>query len=620
MTTKKLVVVVASMSGPLSATPTDYTDDELQYLFGRSTETGLGITSFWHQATFGALTFDEASIVRLGSLAADVGPDAQTTGNSIVAALVSRQAELGTVPDLFVFVTTAKVQPACKRANDLNRPLVQINTDTAHSSVCHELGHAFGLEHAWGPEDRSDVESIKEYDDPTCIMGFESSVGFQNWNRYTSKVSLTFPPLPAPQRHSLWAGVGPRPSGASLARAGFGTYKLDVGNPTTAGRTITLRSPEHSGTEPIVAAITTPVGLFFVEYRTNDGWDDAIDAIDDPFVDERLPVADRLGTGVMIHREHDWPDGSIARNGVRLVGRIATPLSGPSDWYSTHANLRVELRRHDRNTATVHIGLRPASLTPTAYLDSTIEYDAARAGIESGEARPSEASLPCSALQRDFQYWINLYPWRLKARCTTVGIDNPKFRWFIDGNEVTTTGYDNEVWAFKPSNPFTVPHRPTETTVNALPFKLSIPEGSLLLNSAAPAHRLSNGSFELRVDVVPAATPTATPISIARTVKVQGAELSWEPRYYEAWDECNPVFYDGPNDPWRYNPEDPPHIGEPPSRRFRWLIRQGHQRSLRIIERIAGEEPERAQALRAAVRDRYGVLPSRPTNAQAVEL
>jgi hypothetical protein len=224
----------------------------------------------------------------------------------------------------------------------------------SHGFYCHEIGHALGMDHPYGPGG--------VYDDPYCVMGSGT------WNR-TLSPDPAYDDLPLPG--GFWGGPC-MPSAANMSKTPrweqeFITRKMveshDWGSPVEV-ELVALSEAQQGDKILVMTDIghdfdTNPrrtwseSGTYYAEYRTTTGWDSNVEpaiVIHSRDIRPKPPV---VKTDFL--KQHPFHYGEVRP--VYFEGRVARPFD--AIYVSPNERFALEVLdiSADRRVAKVRIGL-----------------------------------------------------------------------------------------------------------------------------------------------------------------------------------------------------------------------------------------------------------------------
>jgi hypothetical protein len=381
----------------------------------------------------------------------------------------------------------------------------------AFDFMVHEVGHGLKLDHSCGndPRFKTVYGQPTEYGHP-CVMSAASYGGRgANW----------VPPASGEPRPEY---VGRCPNvNAATARA-LGWIDAYIYDPLADGpRTFDLTSLElarRGVTAPPAVQVTTPGGVFVIEYRGPASWD----------LGQREPVV------IVNHGKGSTADTMHpGTNSATYLGHIAKGFnpSQPGSVVNT-GSFAVELAdvANDSSSARVRltpgrVELMPLKLTSKLELSRTVP-------LGEGSTTFAPGDRLCVSGTWDYQHVGNLQEatfeatWE-RARATTV------FKWEVAGAEITNA-------AGELSKPRTVVKEATPTLTHVAATRdikvayevESIPKGSRLKLKNRPEDETYQVAAVVRMmDPIAAA-------DAAGSVSFTGAEYVYPPAFYEAEEHC----------------------------------------------------------------------------------
>jgi hypothetical protein len=379
---RRRTVVVRCRWGSVPAgwpEPPAIPDDTLRAMFS-ATPTKWGVAQLWHDATIGLIEFAPTELVDVGSLAGlDLvqnpdgslsNPNRTTTVEAAVMAATNQGFTFGPDDVPVVLIAPPPCDAGAVGSPALGRTACLFDVNGNQSYMAHELGHALGFQHSFGPA-FGDPEA--EYCDPYCVMSHAI-------DGYKAPWANGMPPEwaePAGLPAGWTVQMGPLPAAATVWRFlpefAESTSVATVA-PATHRTAVTLSSygTAVSPSNLVLVRAATPGGTWFVEYRGAHGWDRGIGL--GPKPNPGAGDYDPTPPGIVVHRLN-------TAGGVVFAGVIDT-RGGGRWWVADNGDLDVHVLgvAADGVTATVEIG--PPRLEARPVGSATSPYGAALASVD----------------------------------------------------------------------------------------------------------------------------------------------------------------------------------------------------------------------------------------------
>jgi hypothetical protein len=318
----------------------------------KSVVVARSVAGFWAESTFG-LTDLEFEIFPHDEGEAPTLQASQADGRGTAIAQARSQSAAAGVPlAQYPGVVVWIYPPPCDGGASGTDALFDQNG--SHGFYCHEIGHALGMDHPFGP--------AGVYDDPYCVMGNGA------WSRQLSP-DPAYDDLPLPG--GFW-GAPCMPSAANMFRTPRWEQEFANRNMVEAREwgspfevDLIALSEAHQGDKILVAVdighdfdtnprrIWPEAGTYFAEYRTASGWDANVEpAIVIHSRDIRpKPVVVKTD---FLHK-HPFHYGEVRP--VYFEGTVPRPFD--SVYVSPNERFALEVLdiSADRRVATVRVGL-----------------------------------------------------------------------------------------------------------------------------------------------------------------------------------------------------------------------------------------------------------------------
>jgi hypothetical protein len=387
----------------------------------------------------------------------------------------------------------------------------------AFDFIVHEVGHGLGLDHSCGNDPRFKTEygQPTEYGHPFCVMSAAS---------YGARGAAWYPPAPGEPRPDY---VGRCPSiNAATARA-LGWIDAHIYNPAVDGpRSFVLTSLDGARrgvTSPPAVQITTPEGVFVVEYRGPAAWD----------LGQREPVIIvNQGAGGRADLMHP------GTNSGTYLGHIQKGFDPSSPGSVVNADgfgLELADLARDSSTATVRftsgrVNLMPLNLIGSLQLRRAVILTEGSTTFDPGDRL-------CVSGTWGYQRIANLQVATFEATWARTRAETV-FAWEVAGFPITDASGELRWWgSVKKATP-KLTHTSAVREVRLKYEVAAIPGGSRLTLSNDPDDETYQVGITVRM-----ADPVAAS-SAGDTATFTGIEYVYPREFYDAEQRCLDQFQD----------------------------------------------------------------------------
>jgi hypothetical protein len=456
------------------------------------------------------------------------GPNLMNRYETINAAIKALEKDRGLNFDRFDTIVLVLGVPAnvntdsgstTARSKDRSHAGVIVRVGESFDFVAHELGHAIGLHHSYGPSTYQNASWSQpgEYAHPYCVMSARG---------YGGVGGPFFPPKPRDGRPE-YSGLGPSlNAGTAVAR---GWLKPHVHSLPGGQKDYELRSRhwlgDFPGATPQALEVRAGDGKTYVlEYRVNAGWDAG------------------QGAPVFIVNAVEGSTADLAHpntDSATFLGQIRLPITfgAPGSIYNG-PGFGVEVLGRSTATNTLRIRLRDgrSDLTPIELKSSkrtlaTATVETGTTTFERGEKLCVDGIWPYEKIERR----------EVASFEATYALAAPPLSvtWTVDGIELAGNGGDFTLLnkAVNVANPKLDPQPDSYSVMLTYEIE-AVANGSRLRLSNLPVHE----TFDIAVSAV--LTTSVGSGSEVGWVRFNGREYRYPRRFYDEREACLGRFID----------------------------------------------------------------------------
>ncbi|GIL37561.1 hypothetical protein [Phycicoccus sp. DTK01] len=396
----------------------------------------------------------------------------------LVTALATQTASFAGADLLLVVGTKAATRAFATTVRHGDRDLQAAYVDqvaTPNTTIAHEVGHLFGLQHPWGLFTPADGGVISpEYGSPTCIMG----MAYRD-----PKVCIPLPAVVGGPPAASATGTptpyysrgGPRLSCAELVAATLRAGEQPDRRwpvetmPVRGGLSLILTDrPGGPGAFPAVVRFPDTQDLLILELRSGRAWGGVawdgrlrLDPTDRDVLDSPAVVVHRIQT---IPAAHTTGRGDLPLR-AWFLGAITVPARLDADLHVTGStDAMVGLLAYDADSCTAHVRVthQVDVLPPTCRVQLTDSPDGPATRGPAGPILVDDLGPTCSESGTYDAEWVH-QDHVLRATAKTTGLDGvDRVEWRIGGVRI---GWSN------------LGDPPTTTTVTLPDLQLEVPTG-----------------------------------------------------------------------------------------------------------------------------------------------
>lgn len=535
-----------------------YDDNLINHLY-LPLERGWGVSGFWREASFGLINLERSEVFPWRKLEGIATPTAAmpVTREAVIEKIKAQATAEGWPLHKFkAFVVLIGPRNLFQDAGGWgNNCLVQVGDD--HAFCAHEFGHAIGFEHTMGTNPRTGA--FEAYNDKYCVMGEGVYSG-----------PATAPPGAPPTGDGYWGGMAPLPSAAELC-AFLAGFTNDTDHVVHAGalaadfsRTLRLRARDlHRGPDwpyPLAVVVDVPgsgVGSrlsldppappvsWMVELRRGAGWDNGIGKSGAPaaglVVHSMRPIDEFPLDDTPDFRPRAVYEGVVPLDPANLIEQPYGFIpAADADGRFGGGVFAVRVEEVAQDLSWVEITVGGSRLGRDAAVTADFgRYDGLAAEtFEEGLARDVPVFI-CG--NGDYNYMLQRRAEKLRNSATASGFDTPIFRWKVNGVSIPV---NTSPFILKPEisvaviSTFPQPNGSSMTGPRTATIAYE-QAGSVLILTGDP----EDGNYSIDIEVtasegsVTAGSP-ASPVSVSKTVKMTGIQVTYEQRYYDDLERC----------------------------------------------------------------------------------